>query len=239
MSAAPSSNQPVTVTLDIGGTNAKARCAHWTDKRATPSGPDYTPDRLVRDLATLLAGERVDRIAIGLPTPIRHGRPQRDPVNLGKGWIDFDYRRAFGVPVKLLNDAAMQAIGSYRAAGLRDETMLFLGLGPGLGTCMIAGRRVLPMELAHLPYRKGMSFEDYLGVRGRGRLGTRKWRGHVTECVKILRAALLPDAIVIGGGNAKALREVPEGCILGANANAFLGGYAVWEDEWAGAATEL
>jgi len=237
--AAASSPQPVTVTLDIGGTNAKARCAHWPDKRSVPSGPAYTPEQLVRDLATLLAGERVDRITIGLPTPIKNGRPLRDPVNLGPGWKDFDYRRAFGVPVKILNDAAMQAIGSHRAAGLRDETMLFLGLGTGLGTCMIAGRRVLPMELAHLPYRKGQAFEDYLGVRGRERLGTRKWRGHVAECVKLLRNALLPDAIVIGGGNSKSLKDAPEGCVLGANSNAFLGGYAVWDAEWAGAATEL
>lgn len=237
--AAASSPQPVTVTLDIGGTNAKARCAHWADKRSVPSGPAYTPEQLVRDLATLLAGERVDRITIGLPTPIKNGRPLRDPVNLGPGWKEFDYRRAFGVPVKILNDAAMQAIGSHRAAGLRDETMLFLGLGTGLGTCMIAGRRVLPMELAHLPYRKGQAFEDYLGVRGRERLGTRKWRGHVAECVKLLRNALLPDVIVIGGGNSKSLKDAPEGCILGANSNAFLGGYAVWDAEWAGAATEL
>lgn len=239
MSAAQKPQQPVTVTLDIGGTNAKARCAHWPDKRATPSGRNYTPEQLVRDLPALLAGERVDRITIGLPTPIRDGRPLRDPVNLGPGWKDFDYRGACGLPVKILNDAAMQAIGSHRAAGLRDETMLFLGLGTGLGTCMIAGRRVLPMELAHLPYRKGLEFEDYLGVRGRERLGTRKWRGHVAECVKLLRAALLPDVVIIGGGNAKMLKEAPEGCILGANANAFLGGYAVWEPEWADAASEL
>lgn len=238
--AAPSeSSQPITLSLDIGGTNAKARCAHWPDKRSTPSGPAYTPEQLVRDLPTLLAGERVDRITIGLPTPIKNGRPLRDPVNLGPGWKDFDYRRAFGVPVKILNDAAMQAIGSHRAAGLRDETMLFLGLGTGLGTCMIAGRRVLPMELAHLPYRKGQEFEDYLGVRGRERLGTRKWRGHVAECVKLLRNALLPDVIVIGGGNAKQLKAVPEGCVLGANSNAFLGGYAVWDADWQGAAAEL
>lgn len=239
MGSASSSNQPVTVTLDIGGTNAKARCAHWPDKRATPSGRDYTPESLVRDLATLLAGERVHRITIGLPTPIRNGRPLRDPVNLGPGWKDFDYARALGVPVKILNDAAMQAIGSHRAAGLRDETMLFLGLGTGLGSCMIAGRRVLPMELAHLPYRKGQSFEDYLGTRGRERLGTRKWRGHVAESVKLLRAALLPDVVVIGGGNAKALKDVPAGAVLGANSNAFLGGYAVWEPEWSDAATQL
>lgn len=237
--AAPSSNPTVTVTLDIGGTNAKARCAHWPDKRATPSGREYTPEQLVRDLAMLLAGERVHRITIGLPTPIRNGRPLCDPVNLGPGWKDFDYARAFGVPVKILNDAAMQAIGSHRAAGLRDETMLFLGLGTGLGSCMIAGRRVLPMELAHLPYRKGQSFEDYLGTRGRERFGTRKWRGHVAECVKLLRAALLPDIVVIGGGNAKALKDVPAGAVLGANSNAFLGGYAVWEPEWSAAATQL
>ncbi len=231
--------QPVTVVLDIGGTNAKARCPHWPDKRATPSGRAYTPEQLVRDLPKLLAGERIDRITIGLPTPIKNGRPEREPVNLGSGWVDFDYRRAFGVPVKILNDAAMQAIGSHRAAGLRNESMLFLGFGTGLGTCMIAGRRVLPMELAHLPFKKGESFEYFVGAGGRERNGTRKWRGHVAECIKRLRLALQPDVVVIGGGNAKALESVPKGCIMGANSNAFLGGYAVWEPEWADAATQL
>jgi len=141
--------------LDIGGTNAKARCAHWSEKRATPSGPNYTPEQLAADLPGLLAGERIDAITIGLPTPIKDGRPLMDPVNLGPGWKDFDYRKAFGVPVKILNDAAMQAIGSHRAAGLTNEKMLFLGLGTGLGSCMVVGRNVLPMELAHLPFKKG------------------------------------------------------------------------------------
>jgi len=229
----------VICTLDIGGTNAKARCEHWTEKRATPSGPAYTPEQLARDLPTLLGGEKVDAITIGLPAPIKNGRPLIDPVNLGPGWKDFDYRAAFGVPVKILNDAAMQAIGSWEAAGLKDGTMLFLGLGTGLGTCMIASRLVLPLEVAHLPFRKGRTFEDYVGLRGRERNGTRKWRGHVAECAKLFRATLLPDVIVIGGGNAKALKVVPDGCILGANSNAFLGGYAVWRPEWSRAATEL
>jgi polyphosphate glucokinase len=228
--------------LDIGGTNAKAKCPHWDDKRAVPSGPGYTPEQLVRDLPELLGGATVDAFTIGLPTPIVDGRPIRDPVNLGPGWKDFDYRAEFGVPVKILNDAAMQAIGSHRAAGLTDEKMLFLGLGTGLGTCMIVGRHVLPMELAHLPYRKGRSFEDYVGIRGRERNGTRRWRGHVAECVKLLSAALLPDVVVIGGGNSKALKElpaIPARCVLGANSNAFFGGYAVWESDWASAATAL
>jgi polyphosphate glucokinase len=225
--------------LDIGGTNAKARCAHWSEKRATPSGPNYTPEQLATDLAVLLAGEKIDAITIGLPTPIKDGRPLMDPVNLGPGWKDFDYRKAFGVPVKILNDAAMQAIGSHRAAGLTNEKMLFLGLGTGLGSCMVVGRNVLPMELAHLPFKKGKSFEDYVGVRGRERNGTRKWRGHVAETVRLLRGAVLPDVVVLGGGNAKALKEIPAGCVLGANSNAFLGGYAVWEPDWASAATEL
>ena len=162
--------------LDIGGTNAKARCAHWSEKRATPSGPNYTPEQLATDLAVLLAGEKIDAITIGLPTPIKDGRPLMDPVNLGPGWKDFDYRKAFGVPVKILNDAAMQAIGSHRAAGLTNEKMLFLGLGTGLGSCMVVGRNVLPMELAHLPFKKGKSFEDYVGVRGRELAAERRRR---------------------------------------------------------------
>ena len=210
-----SSTNRIICALDIGGTNAKARCAHWDDKRATPSGLQYTPQQLVADMGMLLGGQKVDAITIGLPTPIKNGRPLRDPVNLGPGWKDFDYRAAFGVPVKLLNDAAMQAIGSHRAAGLTNERMLFLGLGTGLGSCMIVGRNVLPMELAHLPFR------------------------NVAECARLLHAALLPDVVVLGGGNSKALKEIPSGCVLGANSNAFLGGYAVWEPDWAGAATEL
>ncbi|MFZ9880921.1 MAG: ROK family protein [Phycisphaerales bacterium] len=244
MSSATSAVRPVSAprvicTLDIGGTNAKAKCAHWPEKRATPSGKGYTPEQLARDLPELLAGEKVDAITIGLPAPLRDGRPLKDPVNLGPGWKDFDYRAAFGVPVKILNDAAMQAIGSYGAAGLTKGSMLFLGLGTGLGTCMIADHRVLPMELAHLPYRKGRSFEDYVGIRGKKRFGRRRWREHVEECVRLLRAALLPDVIVLGGGNSRDLARIPEGCVLGENSNAFLGGYAVWQPEWAGAATEL
>ncbi len=227
------------LTLDIGGTNAKAKCAHWDAKRDTPSGPEYTPQQLMKDMPTLIAGEKIDAITIGLPAPMKNGRPLRDPVNLGPGWKDFDYRAAFGVPVKILNDAAMQAIGSYHAAGMTSGSMLFLGLGTGLGSCMIANHQVLPMELAHLPFRKGRSFEDYLGIRGKERRGTRRWRGVVGECVKIFSATLLPDVIVLGGGNSKALKETPAGCILGANSNAFLGGYAVWEPEWTAAATEL
>lgn len=236
---APATGSPIVVTLDVGGTHAKARCAHWTEKRDADSGRGYTPEALVADVGRMLAGERFDAITIGLPTPLKKGRPLRDPVNLGPGWKDFDYRAAFGVPVKILNDAAMQAIGSYEALGLREGSMLFLGLGTGLGSCMIADRRVIPMELAHLPFRKGRSFEDYVGVRGRERRGTRRWRGSVAECVKILSAALIPDVVVLGGGNARALKEIPPGCVLGSNDNAFLGGYAVWRPEWASAATEL
>ena len=241
----PASTAPATKTerilcaLDIGGTHAKAKCPHWESKREVDSGTAYTPQQLVIDLTAMLAGEKVDAITIGLPAPIAEGRPLRDPVNLGPGWKDFDYRAAFGVPVKFLNDAAMQAIGSHRAAGLTTEKMLFLGLGTGLGACMIVGRDVLPMELAHLPYRKGKSFEDFVGVRGKERMGTRKWRGHVAECVKILSAALLPEVVVLGGGNSKALKELPPKCVLGANSNAFLGGFAVWEPEWSSAATQL
>ena len=229
----------VILTLDIGGTNAKSKCPHWESKLDTPSGPDYTPQQLAKDMALLTGGEKIDAITIGLPAPIKDGRPLRDPVNLGPGWTDFDYRAAFGVPVKILNDAAMQAIGSYHAANMTSGTMLFLGLGTGLGSCMIANHQVLPMELAHLPFRKGKSFEEFLGIRGKERRGTRRWRGAVAETVKIFSATLLPDVIVLGGGNSKALKEIPAGCMLGANSNAFLGGFAVWEREWSGAATEI
>jgi predicted NBD/HSP70 family sugar kinase len=147
----------------------------------------------------------------------------RDPWNLGPGWVGFDYQRAFGCPVRLVNDAAMQALGSYR-----DGKMLFLGLGTGLGSCMVVNGIVEPMELGHLPY-KDSTFEDYVGNRGLEKLGKKKWREHVEDVVAGLIAALEPDDVVLGGGNSKNLETLPPGCRLGDNANAFIGGFRLWE----------
>jgi polyphosphate glucokinase len=155
---------------------------------------------------------------------VLHGRPLLDPHNLGKGWIGFDYRGAFGRPVKIVNDAAMQALGSYEGG-----KMLFLGLGTGLGTAMVMDGVVEPMELGHLPYKKG-TYEDYVGLRGLEKRGKKKWRKHVAEVVERLVAALEPDDVVVGGGNVKKLKELPAGCRAGDNANAFTGGFRLWED---------
>ncbi len=162
-------------------------------------------------------------IAIGYPGLVVHDRVAAEPANLGRGWVGFDFAKAFGRPVRLLNDAAMQALGSYEAG-----RMLFLGLGTGLGSAMIVDGLLQPMELAHLLYRKGRTYEDYLGLGGMKRLGKRKWRRHVWAVVDILRKALEPDSVVVGGGNATKLADLPAGVRLGDNANAFVGGFRLW-----------
>ena len=184
---------------------------------------------LLADMQRLLAGETFDAVAIGLPIPMKGGKGLCEPANLGAGWKDFDFAAAFGKPTKVLNDAAMQAIGGYTKG-----RMLFLGLGTGLGSCLIDERHVLPLELAHLPYKKRKSFEDYVGVRAKEEFGKKKWREEVSAVIEILQRAILPDIIVLGGGNSKDLRELPNGCTLGDNANAFKGGFAVWQESWTG-----
>jgi polyphosphate glucokinase len=164
-------------------------------------------------------------VSIGYPGVVIHGRPVSEPRNLGKGWVGFDYRAAFGKPVKIINDAAMQALGGYKGG-----KMLYLGLGTGLGSTMIVDGIVEPMELAHLPYKKG-TYEDYVGLRGLEKRGKKKWRRHVEDVVARLSAALEPDDIVLGGGNAGKLKDLPPGSRLGDNANAFLGGFRLWEDK--------
>jgi polyphosphate glucokinase len=168
-------------------------------------------------------GWKYDAVSIGYPGPVRDGRPASEPHNLGRGWVAFNYRAAFGLPVKIINDAAMQALGSYEGG-----RMLFLGLGTGLGSTLVTDGAVLPMELGHLPYKKG-SFEDYLGIRGLEKRGKKRWRSAVEDVVARLVAALQPDSVVLGGGNVKKLKALPPLCRAGVNANAFLGGYRLWE----------
>lgn len=215
------------LAIDIGGTHVKIRVPSDPEKRAFESGPTLTPQGMVQGVLELSKGWSFDRISIGIPAPVIDNRPVHDPVNLGGGWVEFDYDRDFGRPVKLINDAAMQAVGSYDGG-----KMLFLGLGTGLGSCLIAGNVIIPTELAHLPYRKGQSFEDYVGLRGLDRLGKKSWRRHIDRVTAMLHAALMPDYVVLGGGNARLLKELPEGCRLGDNANAFLGGFRLWQPEW-------
>ena len=165
-----------------------------------------------------------DRITLGFPGPIINGHALREPHNLGGGWVGFNFSRAFGAPVKIINDAAMQALGSYQGG-----SMLFLGLGTGLGSAMIVDGVLEPMELAHLLYQKGKTYEDYLGLRGIERLGKKKWRKQVAKVVKKLKGALEADYVVLGGGNSKLLKVIPHGARLGSNGNAFLGGFRLWE----------
>ena len=218
---------PSVLAIDIGGTHVKVRIPSDPDKREFESGPTLTPQQMVDGVKAAAKGWSYDCVSIGIPAPLVKGVPVKEPSNLGPGWTAFDYGAAFGKPTKIINDAAMQAVGSHKSG-----RMLFLGLGTGLGSCMIADRVILPLELAHMPYRKDRTFEDYVGLRGLKRLGKRRWRKHVDTVVGILRAALLPDDVVIGGGNVKNLKDLPEGCRAGDNANAFIGGFRLWEPEW-------
>jgi polyphosphate glucokinase len=216
------------LAIDIGGTNVKIRIESDPQKRAFPSGPELTPLQMLDGVKELAKDWSFDAVSIGLPAPIVKNLPARDPVNLGAGWKDFDYDNGFSKPVKLINDAAMQAVGSYDGG-----RMLFLGLGTGLGSCLIAQHVIIPTELAHMPYKRGGSFEDYVGKRALKKNGRKRWERNVHKVVEILADALLPDYVVIGGGNAANLKEIPANCKLGDNANAFLGGFRLWQLEWA------
>ena len=210
------------LVVDVGGTNVKILATGQKERRRFPSGPALTAEQMVRGVKELAGDWKYDAVSIGYPGPVLHGRPVAEPHNLAPGWVGFDYAAAFECPVKVINDAAMQALGSYRGGKL-----LFLGLGTGLGSTMILDGIVEPMELGHLPYKKS-TYEDYVGIRGLDRLGKKKWRQYVTDVVAALIAALQPDDVVLGGGNVKKLKELPPGCRAGDNANAFLGGFRLW-----------
>lgn len=212
------------LVIDVGGTNVKILASGQTEPRRLPSGPTMNAAQMVEKVRTLAEGWAFDVVSIGYPGPVRDGAPSGEPPNLGKGWVGFDFAGAFGKPVKLVNDAAMQALGSYDKG-----KMLFLGLGTGLGSTLIVDGAIVPMELGHLPYRKA-TFEDYVGERGQERYGKRKWRQCVADVVARLQAALLPDEVVLGGGNVRALKELPPGCRAGDNANAFAGGFRLWPE---------
>jgi len=213
------------LVVDVGGTHVKILASGQKTAREFASMPTMSAAQMVAGVKTLAGDWRYDAVAVGYPGTVLGNRPTAEPHNLGRGWAGFDFGAAFGVPAKVINDAAMQALGSYKGG-----RMLFLGLGTGLGTAMIFNGIVEPMELGHLPYRKA-TFEDYVGRRGFERLGKKKWRRHVFEVIALLRAALLPGDIVIGGGNAEHLGELPEGCRLGDNTNAFIGGFRLWAKE--------
>lgn len=212
------------LVIDVGGTNLKVSLASSKEPLKIPSGLDMTPQKMVKQVMTATRGWNYSRISIGYPGPVVHGHPLSDPHNLGPGWVGFNFQKAFGCPVRIINDAAMQALGIYRGG-----RMLFLGLGTGLGSAMIVNGMLEPMELAHLPYKKGRTFEDYLGIRGLKRLGKKRWRKHVAEVAEMFRTALEADDIVLGGGNSKLLKALPKGCRLGSNATAIAGGIRLWE----------
>jgi polyphosphate glucokinase len=212
------------LVIDVGGTHVKILATGQNEKREFDSGPTLTAQKMASRVRELAGDWRYQAVSVGYPGPVLHHRPVSEPHNLGPGWVGFDFKAAFGRPVKIVNDAAMQALGSYRRG-----RMLFLGLGTGLGSTLIADGIVEPMELGHLPYKKA-TYEDYVGERGLERLGKKSWRKHVFDVVDRLAAALEPDDIVLGGGNAKILKELPPGCRLGDNANAFRGGFLMWEN---------
>jgi len=214
------------LVIDVGGTNVKVRVTGQPEERKIPSGPSMTASRMVRDIKRIAKDWEYSAVSIGYPGPVVRGQPMEEPHNLGGGWVGFDFRKAFGCPVKVLNDAAMQALGSYKGG-----RMLFLGLGAGLGSAMIVDGTLVPMELAHLPYKEGKDYETYVGVRGLQRLGKRSWRRHVADVVKRFQDALCAEYVVLGGGNSKHLKKLPPGARLGDNRNAFLGGARLWKEK--------
>jgi polyphosphate glucokinase len=210
--------------VDVGGSHVKAKLSSTGEERRFDSGSDLSARQMVDGLRELTADWDFDAVSIGVPAPVRNGRVESEPVNLGTGWAGFDFEQALGKPTKVVNDAVMQALGSYEG-----DKMLFLGLGTGLGSTLVDGQAVEPLELGHLPYRKA-TFEDYVGQAGRERLGKKRWRQAVAETVELLSKALEPDYVVLGGGNAKLLKELPPNARLGANQNAFIGAFRLWDE---------
>jgi polyphosphate glucokinase len=211
------------LTIDIGGSHVKVMTSRERTKREFESGPDLSAKEMVRQVKALTKDWRFDVVSAGYPGPVARNRVLKEPVNLGTGWKDYDFERAFGCPARVVNDALMQALGSYEGG-----RMLFLGLGTGLGSAMILDGVFAPMELGHLPYRK-KTFETYVGAAGLKRLGRKKWRNHVDDVIARLTAALQPDYLVLGGGNVDKLDKLPSNTRRGDNENAFIGGFRLWD----------
>jgi polyphosphate glucokinase len=213
------------LVIDVGGSHVKIMVTGQKEERRIDSGPGMTAAQMVQGVRALAKGWKFDRVSIGYPGVVVRNRPTTEPHNLGKGWVGFDYERGFGCPVRIVNDAAMQALGGYKGGKL-----LFLGFGTGLGTTMIVDDVLVPMELAHLPYRKA-TFEDYVGEAALQHNGKKKWRKHVYDVIARLVAALEPEDVILGGGNARNLSELPPKCRFGANTNAFPGGFRLWAEK--------
>ncbi len=213
--------------VDIGGTNVKFRSQRHPEIVKVPSGPKMTPDVMMEAIHKLTDGWNYDHVSVGFPGPVIHDRPLLEPHNLGKGWVRFDFDKAFGhKPLKLLNDAAMQALGSYHGG-----RMLYLGLGTGLGSAMVVDGSVQAMELAHLPWKKHKTYEDYLGKAGLERRGRKAWEKSVHEVIELMSTAMECDSVVLGGGNAKLMKHLPKNVTLGSNDNAFVGAFLLWKDK--------
>jgi polyphosphate glucokinase len=213
------------LVIDVGGTNVKTLATGSRAPRKIPSGPTMTPLHMVKAVQRLASDWSYDAISLGYPGPVRDGRPVAEPKNLSAGWVKFDFEKAFNCPVKVINDAAMQALGSYEGG-----RMLFLGLGTGLGSALVTDRVLVPMELSHVQYRKGRTYEDHVGVRALQRYGRKKWMRYVEDVVLTLRDAFQADYVVLGGGNAKKLTKLPQWARLGDNNCAFVGGFHLWEE---------
>ena len=213
------------LAIDIGGTHVKILATGQNERQEFESGLKLTPQSMVATVKKLAKDWKYELVSIGYPGRVRFNRPIAEPRNLAKGWVGFNFEAAFKRPVRIINDAAMQALGSYRGG-----TMLFLGFGTGLGSAMVVEGVVIPFELGQLSYKKG-TVEDYLGLRGLQRLGKKKWRQEVAYCIGHLVPALQLDEVVLGGGNVKKLKRLPEGCRGGDNVDAFLGGFRLWEDD--------
>jgi ROK family len=211
------------LVIDVGGSNVKLMISR-AQRRKFKSGRKLTPRAMVTQIKPLVADWEFDTISLGFPAPVRNGKIVSEPKHLGKGWVGFDFKKALGKPVRIINDAAMQALGSYHG-----HRMLFLGLGTGLGSALIWDNYVLPLELGDLPYRNGSIIEDYLGEAAQARLGEKAWQRDVQYALIQLKKSLIADYVVLGGGNAKDLNEIPKGIELGHNRNAFLGGVRLWQ----------
>jgi polyphosphate glucokinase len=220
------------LAVDVGGSHVKALVSNRRERRRFASGQSLTAEEMVAGTLKAVEGWRWSAVTVGIPAPIRAGRPIAEPVNLGDGWVGFDYEAAFGKPTKVVNDAVMQAVGSYQGG-----RMLFLGLGTGLGSAMIVDGVIEPLELGHLPFRK-KTFEDYVGEQGLKRRGKKKWTKDVFAVVEHLTAAMEPDEVVLGGGGVDELEELPDGCRRGENEKAFLGGFRLWDPDWLSHLTE-
>ena len=211
------------LVVDVGGTHIKVLATGHKRPLKIPSGPDMTPRVMVRRVLAATRNWKFDAVSIGYPGAVVHGKPVNDPHNLGRGWVGYNFKKAFGRPVKIVNDASMQALGGYKRG-----RMLFLGLGTGLGSALIVDGVLEPMELAHLPYKKGRTYEEYVGKKGLKRMGKKKWRRHVEDVIERFRVALNVDDVVVGGGNTKLLKTLPKGVRRGTNSNAFIGGFRLW-----------